>query len=158
MNRTKIENACVDWSFNDKANGLYKFLIPWSEHDFAPGDMVTVRELNCLDETTTATVEEVLEDGIIVKADWIDISEEYEITKSEDMNTEETTMEELLQQKLINGKITWLEFIQQGGHGDEFRQYCEENGMKATERTAQQFWDEVLHEEEKDHRQDAFID
>ena len=71
---------------------------------------------------------------------------------------EKTTMEELLQQKLINGKITWLEFIQQGGHGDEFRQYCEENGMKATERTAQQFWDEVLHEEEKDHRQDAFID
>ena len=107
MNRTKIENACVDWSFNDKANGLYKFLIPWSEHDFAPGDMVTVRELNCLDETTTATVEDVLEDGIIVKADWIDISEEYEITKSEDMNTEETTMEELLQKQLHEGKITW---------------------------------------------------
>lgn len=158
MNRTKIENACVDWSFNDKANGLYKFLIPWSEHDFAPGDMVTVRELNCLDETTTATVEEVLEDGIIVKADWIDISEEYEITKSEDMNTEETTMEELLQQKLINGKITWLEFIQQGGHGDEFRQYCESKGLAADNQTAQQFYDEVLHEEEKDHRQDAFID
>lgn len=159
MNRTKIKNACVDWSFNDKANGLYKFLIPWSEHNFAPGDMVTVRELNCLDETTTATVEEVLEDGIIVKADWIDISEEYEITKSEDMNTEETTMEELLLQKQLHeGKISWLEYIEQSEHSNEFRQYCQDKGLSENEQTAQQFWDEVLHEEEKDHRQDAFID
>ena len=151
MNRTKIENACVDWSFNDKANGLYKFLIPWSEHDFAPGDMVTVRELNCLDETTTATVEEVLEDGIIVKADWIDISEEYEITKSEDMNTEETTMEELLQKQLHEGKITWLEFIGQSEHGEEFRKYCESKGLAADNQTAQQFWDRLMKEEEQAH-------
>jgi hypothetical protein len=114
--------------------------------------MVTVRELNCLDETTTATVEEVLEDGIIVKADWIDISEEYEITKSEDMNTEETTMKELLLQKQLHeGKITWLEFIGQSEHGEEFRKYCEENGMKATERTAQQFWDWMQEQEKQAH-------
>lgn len=151
MNRTKIENACVDWSFNDKANGLYKFLIPWSEHDFAPGDMVTVRELNCLDETTTATVEDVLEDGIIVKADWIDISEEYEITKSEDMNTEETTMEELLQQQLHEGKISWQEYIEQSEHSNEFRQYCQDKGLAADNQTAQQFWDRLMKEEEQVH-------
>ena len=151
MNRTKIKNACVDWSFNDKANGLYKFLIPWSEHNFAPGDMVTVRELNCLDETTTATVEEVLEDGIIVKADWIDISEEYEITKSEDMNTEETTMEELLQKQLHEGKITWLEFIGQSEHSEEFRKYCESKGLVADNQTAQQFWDWMQEQEEQAH-------
>lgn len=80
MNRTKIENACVDWSFNDKANGLYKFLIPWSEHDLAVGDKVTVRML-FWDEEQDATVDEVHDDGIVLKTGWIDFSEEYKIEK-----------------------------------------------------------------------------
>lgn len=67
------------------------------------------------------------------------------------MNTEKKVNEELLQQQLYEGKISWLEYIEQSEHSNEFRQYCEENGMKATERTAQQFWDEVLHEEEQAH-------
>lgn len=81
-----------------------------------------------------------------------------EHTKRYLQEQEKKMIEELLQQKLIDGKITWLEFIQQGGHGDEFRQYCQDKGLSENEQTAQQFWDEVLHEEEKDHRQDAFID
>jgi len=67
------------------------------------------------------------------------------------INTKEKTKEELLQQQLYDGKITWLEYVQQGEHGDEFWQYCEENGMKATERTAQQFWDRLMKEEEQVH-------
>lgn len=64
---------------------------------------------------------------------------------------EKTTKEELLQQQLHEGKITWLEFIGQSEHGEEFRQYCDENGMKATERTAQQFWDWMQEQEKQAH-------
>lgn len=67
------------------------------------------------------------------------------------MNTEKKVNEELLQQQLYEGKISWLEYIEQSEHGEEFRQYCEENGMKATERTAQQFWDRLMKEEEQVH-------
>lgn len=74
------------------------------------------------------------------------------------MNTEKKVNEELLQQKLIDGKITWLEFIQQGGHGDEFRQYCQDKGLPENEQTAQQFFDAVMREEEQNHRRDALKD
>ena len=65
------------------------------------------------------------------------------------MNTERTTKEELLQQKLFDGRITWLEYMQQGEHGAEFQQYCEDNRRPANERTAQQFWDSLMKEEEQ---------
>ena len=74
------------------------------------------------------------------------------------MNTEKKVNEELLQKQLHDGKITWLEYIEQSEHGEEFRKYCQDKGLAADNQTAQQFYDEVLHEEEKDHRQDAFID
>lgn len=71
---------------------------------------------------------------------------------------EKKMIEELLQKQLHEGKISWLEYIEQSEHSNEFRQYCQDKGLSENEQTAQQFWDEVLHEEEKDHRQDAFID
>ena len=81
-----------------------------------------------------------------------------EHTKRYLQEKEKKMIEELLQKQLHDGKITWLEYIEQSEHGEEFRKYCESKGLAADNQTAQQFWDEVLHEEEKDHRQDAFID
>ena len=80
MNRTMIEKACVDWDFDDEANGRYKFTVPRAEHDFAPGDKVTVRML-FWDEVQDGTVDEIHDDGIVLKTDWIDFSEEYKIEK-----------------------------------------------------------------------------
>lgn len=67
------------------------------------------------------------------------------------MNTEKKMIEELLQKQLHEGKITWLEFIGQSEHSNEFRQYCESKGLSENEQTAQQFFDKVLHEEEQAH-------
>lgn len=64
---------------------------------------------------------------------------------------EKTTKEELLQQQLYEGKISWLEYIEQSEHGEEFRKYCESKGLSENEQTAQQFFDKVLHEEEQVH-------
>lgn len=74
-----------------------------------------------------------------------------EHTKRYLQEKEKKMIEELLQKQLHEGKITWLEFIQQGGHGDEFRQYCQDKGLSENEQTAQQFFDKVLHEEEQAH-------
>ncbi len=57
------------------------------------------------------------------------------------MNTAKKVNEELLQKQLHEGKITWLEFMQQSEHSEEFRQYCQDNGLAADNQTAQQFWD-----------------
>ena len=65
-----------------------------------------------------------------------------EHTKRYLQEKEKKMIEELLQKQLHEGKITWLEFIGQSEHGEEFRKYCE---------TAQQFFDKVLHEEEQVH-------
>lgn len=64
---------------------------------------------------------------------------------------EEKTKEELLQQQLYEGKITWLEYVQQSEHNNEFRQYCQDNGLSENEQTAQQFHDWMLKQEEQDH-------
>ena len=64
---------------------------------------------------------------------------------------EKTTIEELLQKQLHEGKISWLEYIEQSEHGEEFRKYCKDKGLSENEQTAQQFFDKVLHEEEQDH-------
>lgn len=81
-----------------------------------------------------------------------------EHTKRYLQEKEKKMIEELLQKQLHEGKISWLEYIEQSEHSNEFRQYCQDKGLSENEQTAQQFYDEVLHEEEKDHRQDAFID
>ena len=81
-----------------------------------------------------------------------------EHTKRYLQEKEKKMIEELLQKQLHEGKISWLEYIEQSDHSNEFRQYCQDKGLSENEQTAQQFWDEVLHEGEKDHRQDAFID
>lgn len=80
MNRTTIDKACVDWSYDDEANGRYKFIVPRAEHNLAVGDVVTVRML-VWNEEQTAIVDEVHDDGIVLKTDWIDFSEEYSIKK-----------------------------------------------------------------------------
>lgn len=74
------------------------------------------------------------------------------------MNTEKTTKEELLQQQLYEGKISWLEYMQQSEHGEEFRQYCQDNALPENEQTAQQFHDWILKQEERDHHLDALKD
>jgi len=74
-----------------------------------------------------------------------------EHTKRYLQEKEKKMIEELLQQQLHEGKITWLEFIGQSEHSEEFRKYCESKGLVADNQTAQQFFDKVLHEEEQAH-------
>lgn len=71
---------------------------------------------------------------------------------------EKTTKEELLQKQLHEGKISWLEYIEQSEHSNEFRQYCQDKGLSENEQTAQQFFEQMLHEEEQDHQRDTFLD
>lgn len=81
-----------------------------------------------------------------------------EHTKRYLQEKEKKMIEELLQKQLHEGKISWLEYIEQSDHSNEFRQYCKDNGLPEDNQTAQQFFEQMLHEEEKDHRQDTFID
>ncbi|MBR1557169.1 MAG: hypothetical protein IJ647_05360 [Prevotella sp.] len=74
-----------------------------------------------------------------------------EHTKRYLQEKEKKMIEELLQKQLHEGKITWLEFMQQSEHSEEFRKYCESKGLAADNQTAQQFFDKVLHEEEQAH-------
>ena len=74
-----------------------------------------------------------------------------EHTKRYLQEKEKKMIEELLQKQLHEGKITWLEFMQQSEHSEEFRKYCESKGLSADNQTAQQFFDKVLHEEEQAH-------
>lgn len=59
--------------------------------------------------------------------------------------------EELLQQQLYEGKISWLEYIQQSEYSKEFRQYCQDNGLPEDNQMAQQFRDWQLKEEQQAH-------
>lgn len=81
-----------------------------------------------------------------------------EHTKRYLQEKEKKMIEELLQKQLHEGKISWLEYIEQSEHGEEFRKYCESKGLSENEQTAQQFFDKVLHEEEQDHQRDTFLD
>ncbi len=74
-----------------------------------------------------------------------------EHTKRYLQEKEKKMIEELLQKQLHEGKISWLEYIEQSEHGEEFRKYCESKGLSENEQTAQQFFDKVLHEEEQVH-------
>ena len=75
-----IPHICTDWDFDDDSNGRYKFTIKRSDHALAVGDKVAVRYL--VDgEELQATVDEVLDDGIILKTGWIDITEFYSVEK-----------------------------------------------------------------------------
>ena len=74
-----------------------------------------------------------------------------EHTKRYLQEKEKKMIEELLQQQLHEGKITWLEFIGQSEHSEEFRKYCESKGLVADNQTAQQFWDRLMKEEEQAH-------
>ena len=71
---------------------------------------------------------------------------------------EKKMIEELLQKQLHEGKISWLEYIEQSEHSEEFRKYCESKGLAADNQTAQQFFDAVMREEEQNHRRDALKD
>lgn len=67
------------------------------------------------------------------------------------MSTEKRVDEELLQQQLYEGKISWLEYMQQSEYSEEFRQYCQDNELPEDNQTAQQFRDWQLKEEEQAH-------
>ncbi|MBQ8713750.1 MAG: hypothetical protein IJ552_00925 [Prevotella sp.] len=81
-----------------------------------------------------------------------------EHTKRYLQEQEKKMIEELLQKQLHEGKISWLEYIEQSEHSNEFRQYCQDNGLAADTQTAQQFFDAVMREEEQNHRRDALKD
>ena len=74
-----------------------------------------------------------------------------EHTKRYLQEKEKKMIEELLQKQLHEGKITWLEFIGQSEHSEEFRKYCESKGLVADNQTAQQFWDWMQEQEEQAH-------
>ena len=74
-----------------------------------------------------------------------------EHTKRYLQEKEKKMIEELLQQQLHEGKITWLEFIGQSEHSEEFRKYCESKGLAADNQTAQQFWDWMQEQEKQAH-------
>ena len=74
-----------------------------------------------------------------------------EHTKRYLQEKEKKMIEELLQQQLHEGKITWLEFIGQSEHSEEFRKYCESKGLVADNQTAQQFWDWMQEQEKQAH-------
>ena len=67
------------------------------------------------------------------------------------MNTEKKVNEELLQKQLLEGKITWMEYIEQSEHSNEFRQYCQDKGLSENEQTTQQFWDWMQEQEKQAH-------
>lgn len=81
-----------------------------------------------------------------------------EHTKRYLQEKEKKMIEELLQKQLHEGKISWLEYIEQSEHSNEFRQYCQDNGLPENEQTAQQFFEQMLHEEEQDHQRNTFLD
>ena len=81
-----------------------------------------------------------------------------EHTKRYLQEQEKKMIEELLQKQLHEGKISWLEYIEQSEHSEEFRKYCESKGLAADNQTAQQFFDAVMREEEQNHRRDALKD
>lgn len=64
---------------------------------------------------------------------------------------EKKMIEELLQKQLHEGKISWLEYIEQSEHSNEFRQYCQDKGLSENEQTAQQFWDWMQEQEKQAH-------
>lgn len=74
-----------------------------------------------------------------------------EHTKRYLQEKEKKMIEELLQQQLHEGKITWLEFIGQSEHSEEFRKYCQDKGLSENEQTAQQFWDWMQEQEKQAH-------
>lgn len=74
-----------------------------------------------------------------------------EHTKRYLQEKEKKMIEELLQKQLHEGKITWLEFIGQSEHSNEFRQYCQDKGLDADNQTAQQFWDWMQEQEKQAH-------
>lgn len=74
-----------------------------------------------------------------------------EHTKRYLQEKEKKMIEELLQKQLHEGKITWLEFIGQSEHSEEFRKYCESKGLSENEQTAQQFWDWMQEQEKQAH-------
>lgn len=74
-----------------------------------------------------------------------------EHTKRYLQEQEKKMIEELLQKQLHEGKISWLEYIEQSEHSNEFRQYCQDNGLAADNQTAQQFWDWMQEQEKQAH-------
>lgn len=74
-----------------------------------------------------------------------------EHTKRYLQEKEKKMIEELLQKQLHEGKISWLEYIEQSEHGEEFRKYCESKGLAVNNQTAQQFWDWMQEQEKQAH-------
>lgn len=80
-----LSKVALDWSFDDDKNHRYKFSIERKKHALKACMRLSLSVWGRPDSQQTATIMEVLPDGIIVQADGdIDINEEYsikEITK-----------------------------------------------------------------------------
>lgn len=55
------------------------------------------------------------------------------------------------EQSLYDGDITWLDYIDCTGQVDEFKQFCEDKGLAADNKAAQQFHNFILKQEEEAH-------
>lgn len=74
-----IQQAYLDWSFDEDEQHNYKFAVKSSEHDLQPTAKV---ELSRIGQPISqlGTVLRVESDGIIIHTDeWLDITEEYSI-------------------------------------------------------------------------------
>lgn len=64
--------------------------------------------------------------------------------------------EDVLEELLYNGEITWLEFIYHHSKEriDDFKTYCQRRGLQETEETAEAYSDYLLKREENAHVED----
>lgn len=75
-----LSKVALDWSFDDDNNRRYKFSIERKKHTLEAGMRLSLSVWGRPDSQQTATIIEVLPDGIIIQADgYVDISEEYNI-------------------------------------------------------------------------------
>lgn len=81
--RTYIPRAFLDWNFDRDEDRVYRFEVDRNQHDLKAGDKVLLDVWGRPGtDQVTGTVQEVLPDGITVKADdFVDISEEYTMKK-----------------------------------------------------------------------------
>ena len=64
--------------------------------------------------------------------------------------------EDVLEELLYNGEITWLEFIYHHSQEkiDAYKAYCQRRGLQETEETAEAYSDYLLKREENAHVED----
>lgn len=82
-----LSKVCLDWNFDDDNNYRYKFDIERWKHSLEKGMRILMSVWGSPCRKQTATITEVLPDGIIIQADgYVDMSEEYSIKKINSKN------------------------------------------------------------------------